>query len=273
MYKSRRPRWAVSAEKQMMIAASGVGESSQRTRATSTSRARATPRVTRSSSVLQLVDEEESEETDEEDVDGYKSNDEGQDYDLLGVDVEDDWRSTMEAIFSLRQLMEKYRAKRKNLHMVFIDLEKAYDRGVPLRIEIGPRDVANGTVVICRRDVPGKQGKTVGVSTEPSILEAQVREHLDDIQTALLQKATLFSGQVYLLNILDVTSYDELKTAISQGKWARGPWSASDADELKVKEETGATIRCFPFEQPFGLKTCLMTGNPANEVAIFAKSY
>ncbi|RWR92244.1 hypothetical protein CKAN_02145300 [Cinnamomum micranthum f. kanehirae] len=70
--------------------ASGVGESSQRTRATSTSRARATPRVTRSSSVLQLVDEEESEETDEEDVDGYKSNDKGQDYDLLGVDVEDD---------------------------------------------------------------------------------------------------------------------------------------------------------------------------------------
>ncbi|RWR83273.1 hypothetical protein CKAN_01202400 [Cinnamomum micranthum f. kanehirae] len=62
----------------------------QRTRATSTSRARATPRVTRSSSILQLVDEEESEETDEEDVDGYKSNDEGQDYDLLGVDVEDD---------------------------------------------------------------------------------------------------------------------------------------------------------------------------------------
>ncbi|XXG49773.1 hypothetical protein AAC387_Pa02g3850 [Persea americana] len=142
-------------------------------------------------------------------------------------------------------------------------------KGVPLRIEIGPRDVSNGTVVLSRRDVPGKQGKTFGVSTEPSILESQVREHLDDIQTALLQKATLFRDS----NILDVTSYDELKTAISQGKWARGPWSASDADELKVKEETGATIRCFPFEQPSGLKTCLMTGNPAIEVAIFAKSY
>ncbi|RWR93346.1 hypothetical protein CKAN_02259300 [Cinnamomum micranthum f. kanehirae] len=61
--------------------ASEVGENSQRTRATSTSRARATPRVTRSSRVLQLVDEEESKETDKEDVDGYKSNDEGQDYD------------------------------------------------------------------------------------------------------------------------------------------------------------------------------------------------
>lgn len=47
----------------------------------------------------------------------------------------------------------------------------------------------------------------------------------------------------------------------------------SDADELKVKEETGATIRCFPFEQPEGQKKCFMTGNPAQEVAIFAKSY
>ena len=47
----------------------------------------------------------------------------------------------------------------------------------------------------------------------------------------------------------------------------------SDSEELKVKEETGATIRCFPFEQPEGAKKCLMTGNPAEEVAIFAKSY
>lgn len=47
----------------------------------------------------------------------------------------------------------------------------------------------------------------------------------------------------------------------------------SDKDELRVKEETGATIRCFPFEQPQRPKTCLMTGNAAEEVAIFAKSY
>lgn len=47
----------------------------------------------------------------------------------------------------------------------------------------------------------------------------------------------------------------------------------SDEDELKVKEETGATIRCYPFEQPQEIKRCLMTGNPAEEVAIFAKSY
>ncbi|CAN6580864.1 unnamed protein product [Malus baccata var. baccata] len=142
-------------------------------------------------------------------------------------------------------------------------------KGVPLRIEIGPRDVSSQTVVICRRDVPGKQGKVFGISMEPSILEAHIKDKLDEIQSSLLEKAKSFRD----CNIVDVSSYDELKVAISQGKWARGPWSASNEDELKVKEETGATIRCFPFEQPQDIKTCLMTGNPAEEVAIFAKSY
>ncbi|XVE58488.1 hypothetical protein DITRI_Ditri04bG0173400 [Diplodiscus trichospermus] len=142
-------------------------------------------------------------------------------------------------------------------------------KGVPLRIEIGPRDVSSGSVVISRRDVPGKQGKVFGISMEPSILEAYVKDRLDEIQFSLLQRAISFRDS----NIVDVSSYEELKEAISLGKWARGPWSASDADELRVKEETGATIRCFPFEQPQGTKICLMTGNPAKEVVIFAKSY
>ncbi|GAV76295.1 tRNA-synt_2b domain-containing protein/HGTP_anticodon domain-containing protein/ProRS-C_1 domain-containing protein [Cephalotus follicularis] len=142
-------------------------------------------------------------------------------------------------------------------------------KGVPLRIEVGPRDVSSGSVVISRRDVPGKEGKVFGISMEPSVLEACVKDKLDEIQSSLLGRATSFRDS----NIVDVLSYDELKSAISLGKWARGPWSASDADELRVKEETGATIRCFPFEQPQGTKTCLMTGNPAEEVAIFAKSY
>ncbi|KAL7214233.1 hypothetical protein ACSBR1_026612 [Camellia fascicularis] len=143
-------------------------------------------------------------------------------------------------------------------------------KGVPLRIEIGPRDVSSGSVVISRRDVPGKQGKVFGISMEASILVAYVKDKLDEIHSSLLGKAISFRDS----NIVDVNSYNELKDAISQGKWARGPWSASDKDELRVKEETGATIRCFPFEQPEGRsKTCLMTGNPAEEVAIFAKSY
>ncbi|GJR43103.1 proline--tRNA ligase, chloroplastic/mitochondrial [Tanacetum coccineum] len=151
-------------------------------------------------------------------------------------------------------------------------------KGVPLRIEIGPRDVSSRSVVVSRRDIPGKPGKVFGISMEPSVLVPYVKEKLDDIQLSLLNKAIAFRDS----NIVDVTSYDELKEAISQGKWARGPWLGSfdlplllysDKDELKIKEETGATIRCFPFEQPQGPKTCLMTGSPAEEVAIFAKSY
>ncbi|KAL2249020.1 proline--tRNA ligase, chloroplastic/mitochondrial [Sesamum indicum] len=142
-------------------------------------------------------------------------------------------------------------------------------KGAPLRIEIGPRDVSNGSVVVSRRDIPGKQGKVFGISMESSTLVAYIKGKLDEVQSSLLERATSFRDS----NIVDVCSYTELKEAIAQGKWARGPWSASDEEELKVKEETGATIRCFPFEQPQGTKKCLMTGNPADEVALFAKSY
>ncbi|KAL3652403.1 Proline--tRNA ligase, chloroplastic/mitochondrial [Castilleja foliolosa] len=142
-------------------------------------------------------------------------------------------------------------------------------KGVPLRIEIGPRDVSSASVVVSRRDIPGKQGKVFGISMESSTLVAYIKSKLDEVQSSLLKTAISFRDS----NIVDVSSYNELKEAIAQGKWARGPWSASDEEELKVKEETGATIRCFPFDQPQGTKSCLMTGNPADEVAIFAKSY
>ncbi|EPS69349.1 hypothetical protein M569_05412, partial [Genlisea aurea] len=143
-------------------------------------------------------------------------------------------------------------------------------KGVPLRIEIGPRDVSNKSVVVSRRDVPGKQGKVFGISMESSVVVDYVKTKLAEVQSSLLKAAVSFRDS----NIVDVSSYEELKQAIGEGKWARGPWSASDEEEARVKEETGATIRCFPFEQPEGTKKkCLMTGNPADEVAVFAKSY
>lgn len=142
-------------------------------------------------------------------------------------------------------------------------------KGVPLRIEIGPRDVANNTLVISRRDLPGKSGKMFGVSMDPSALQAFVKEKLQEVQDNLLNMAITFRDS----NIVDVGSYEELKAVISEGKWARGPWVGSDLDEARVKEETGATIRCFPFEQPEHCGKCFMTGNVAIEVAIFAKAY
>lgn len=71
--------------------------------------------------------------------------------------------------------------------MIFVILQ-----GVPLRIEVGPRDVSNRTVVISRRDVPGKPGKEFGISMEPEVLESHVKMRLDDIQASLLERATMF---------------------------------------------------------------------------------
>jgi len=116
---------------------------------------------------------------------------------------------------------------------------------------------------------PGKEGKQFGVPMDPAGFVAHVRGALDEIQAGLLADAAAFRDA----SIVDVGSYEELKAAIAEGKWARGGWAASDEDEKQVKEETQATLRCFPFAQPAGPHRCLMTGGPAAEVAIFAKSY
>ncbi|CAL9195233.1 unnamed protein product [Musa hybrid cultivar] len=96
---------------------------------------------------------------------------------------------------------------------------------------VGPRDVANRSVVVSRRDVPGKPGKDLGISMEPSVLVSHVKSRLEDIQASL----EIVVGCLYS-NIADVNSYEVLKEVITEGKWARGPWSASDAEELKVNE-------------------------------------
>eukprot|EP00252_Welwitschia_mirabilis_P003296 TRINITY_DN13389_c0_g1_i1.p1 TRINITY_DN13389_c0_g1~~TRINITY_DN13389_c0_g1_i1.p1 ORF type:complete len:546 (+),score=116.70 TRINITY_DN13389_c0_g1_i1:209-1846(+) len=142
-------------------------------------------------------------------------------------------------------------------------------KGVPLRIEIGPRDVLNNTVVISRRDVPGKNGKEFGIPMEPKSLVTYIKDKLEEIQSTLLTNAIAFRDS----HIVDVESYNALKAAISEGKWARCGWTASDLEEAKVKEETGATIRCFPFDKPTSKRKCLMTGTLTDEVAIFAKAY
>lgn len=139
-------------------------------------------------------------------------------------------------------------------------------RGVPVRMEIGPKDVEKNNAVLARRDVLGKEGKQF-VSQE-GIVET-VQALLIDIQENMLKQATEFRDA----NIHDVKSYDELKKVIEDGGWARAAWAGSDDDERRVKDETGATIRCFPFEQPDAVNPCIITGNTAQRVALFAKAY
>ncbi len=139
-------------------------------------------------------------------------------------------------------------------------------RGVPVRLELGPRDVQNGTVVAARRDIPGKEGKRF--LQQAGIVE-QVKALLDEIQASMLAQATAFRDA----NIFDVHSYDELRDVVEAGGFARGWWNGSNEDIARIKQETSATHRCYPLEQPGGEGTCLISGKPADKIAIFAKAY
>lgn len=138
-------------------------------------------------------------------------------------------------------------------------------RGVPLRIEVGPRDIEKSSVMTSRRDQPGKPGKKIFPMEN---LPAQIGELLEDIQTALLERATNFRDE----HIHDVDDYEALKEVVKDG-WAFSWWCGDAACEAAVKADTKATIRCIPIEQPGGTGKCVYCGKEAKEKAYFAKAY
>jgi prolyl-tRNA synthetase len=138
-------------------------------------------------------------------------------------------------------------------------------RGVPLRIEVGPKDVEQGTVVFARRDLPGKEGKSF---VPQAGIAAAARSVLATIQSDLLQRATEFRNA----NTFEPKNYDEFKSIV-ENSFARAWWCGEQQCEAEIKEETKATTRCIPLEQPGGSGVCVHCGRPAQEVAIFAKAY
>jgi prolyl-tRNA synthetase len=138
-------------------------------------------------------------------------------------------------------------------------------RGVPIRIEVGPRDVAKGTVAIARRDIPGREGKQF-VAQEG--LTAVVEQILDDIHQAMYEKAKQFLED----HTHRPKDYDSFKEAISDG-FARVWWDGTTQEELQIKEETGATIRCLPLDKPEGNGICFYTGRKTDKVAMFGRGY
>jgi prolyl-tRNA synthetase len=138
-------------------------------------------------------------------------------------------------------------------------------RGVPLRIEVGPKDVEKESVMTARRDQPGKPGKKI---LSQQNLAAQVSELLDEIQAALLAKATAFRDA----NIHEPRDYEHLKEIVLGG-WAYSWWCGSKECEAKVKEDTKATTRCIPLQQPAGSGPCVVCGGESKERVYFARAY
>lgn len=138
-------------------------------------------------------------------------------------------------------------------------------RGVPLRVEIGPRDLALEQVTLARRDQPGRQGKqTVPLNDLADTVELV----LEKIQTNLFQKALAFREA----HTQHVSSYAELKEAVADG-FAMAWWCGdSDCEEL-IQEDTKATIRCIPLDQETGQDKCVRCEQPAPERAVFGRAY
>ncbi len=136
-------------------------------------------------------------------------------------------------------------------------------KGVPVRLALGPRDMANNVVEVARRDT---KEKTV-VSMEG--IEEFIENLLHDIQTSLFNKALAHREA----NTRTVETYEEFKLEIEKGGFILAHWDGTAETESKVKEETQATIRCIALDQVLEEGKCMVTGNPSTGRVIFAKAY
>lgn len=139
-------------------------------------------------------------------------------------------------------------------------------KGVPLRIEIGPRDLAEGKVTMARRDL-GREGKLAVALDQVATIATDL---LDEIQQALFDRAATFMAD----NTFYPATYGELVEGIeSGGGFFYAGWCGSAECEAKVKEDTQATIRCLPFDQPDDPGPCIVCERPGAHQAVFAKAY
>jgi len=137
-------------------------------------------------------------------------------------------------------------------------------KGVPLRLEIGPKDLAKGQVMVVRRDT----GEKMAVKEEK--LVETVEKLLNNIQENLFNKAKSFLQK----NIREVSDYNKFKEVIEKKRGLiKTYWCGNKDCEDKIKEETKASIRCIPFEQEEASGKCIYCGKESSTLVYFARAY
>jgi prolyl-tRNA synthetase len=137
-------------------------------------------------------------------------------------------------------------------------------KGIPLRLEIGPKDIENGQAVLARRDTGEK------VQVQLHQLEEKVQELLEDIQLNLLNKARELRAE----KTSTAVTLEQFKEELEKNPgFIKAMWCGDLACENFIKEETGATSRCIPFEQERVSDTCVCCGKEAKELVYWAKAY
>jgi len=144
--------------------------------------------------------------------------------------------------------------------------EKYYEwekKGVPVRIEIGPKDLEKNSAVLARRDEDSKTNVNL------KNLADEVKKLLSEIQANLLKQAE----ERLKKNTKTVTTWKEFEQAIEENKFILAPWSGDAKVEAEIKKKTTATIRCLPADQPSKLGKCIYSDKPGKFLALFAKAY
>ena len=136
-------------------------------------------------------------------------------------------------------------------------------KGIPVRIEIGPKDIEKKQAVIVRRD--NSQKKTVKLSD----IEKEVRKTLDEMQSGMFKKAKKFLDD----NTSEAKNWQELKDLLEQKNMVLAPFCGRIECEKEIKEETTATARCIPFGQKKAVSKCVKCGKNAEIKVLFAKAY
>ncbi len=137
-------------------------------------------------------------------------------------------------------------------------------KGVPVRLEIGPKDIENNCCVLVRRDTGEKQV----VSLDG--IEETVAKLLEDIQNNLFNKALLHRNE----HTYVAKNYDEFKEIVeTKPGFIKSMWCGDEACEMKIKEDTGATARCMPFDQEDLGETCVCCGKKAKTMVYWGKAY
>jgi prolyl-tRNA synthetase len=147
-------------------------------------------------------------------------------------------------------------------------------KGIPLRVEIGPRDIAQNSVYIARRDKA--HNEKTSLNTDQFL--ADIPKLLDDIQDNLFARADIFRKE-HTITLTDKNSFYEYFTPRNlekpeiHGGFAVSAWCGEPSCELKIKEDLAVTIRCIPFAQDTKPGACICCGKPGASQAIFAKAY
>jgi prolyl-tRNA synthetase len=141
-------------------------------------------------------------------------------------------------------------------------------KGVPVRIEIGPRDVEAGSCVVKRRDRDPKEKTPLALAGASTVL----KELMSEIQKSLFERAKAFRAS----RTVKVDTFDKFKEALDaggKGQFLLAHWDGTPETEKKIKEETKATIRCIPLEHDGETGQCVLTGKPSAQRVVFAQSY